>query len=245
LPLAQTTSAAEEERREAIALLEEEILPPAVVKDNNEQAFAAVLDSLMEDFSSSDDEDDETPALKAVVLLNEPTEDSVPAEFQNTLEHHEPFEVVGFYAQQATVEPSTASERREANGDDELSPSSGEITSENESDNPFDEITSFHQLLKVTTPNTPTDFLLLGTFFLKQTEQTNAFSLRQLNQLLSSASKPNANHTVLELALSNHFITMVPDLTGLATATQYQLSKRGEASALRLFQAVTLQTQTA
>ena len=82
------------------------------------------------------------------------------------------------------------------------------------------------------------DFLLLGAYFLRQQELKETFSLRQLNHLLSSVSKPNANHTVLELALAKHFITMMPDLTGTATATEYQLSKAGETAALRLFQTV-------
>jgi hypothetical protein len=226
LPLSQITI------EETQAIEPSETLGAQVIPENNDQAFAAVLDSLMEDFSCNSDKQS---AIEDGIIV-EPTEETtlaLPAEIVAV----EPFEVVGIFAEQMTV-PTLTEEEETLDTDDELNQPAA--VEETDSDNPFDEITSFSQLLKATAPDTPMDFLLLGTFFLKQTEQTNAFSLRQLNQLLSSVSKPNANHTVLELALSNHFITMIPDLTGLATATQYQLSKRGEASALRLFEAITL-----
>ena len=188
----------------------------------NEKDFAAVLGSLMEDFST---EEAETPtqALEAEATI-EP-------------EKIDGFEIVGLFTDtpEAETDPEVEENLAIEEPAEEAVVTLPAITPPN-NNNPFAEITSFTQLLKVTRPETPMDFLLLGAYFLKQQEQKEAFSLRQLNHLLSSASKPNANHTVLELALAKHFITMVPDLTGTAKSTEYQLSKAGDATALRLFQ---------
>jgi hypothetical protein len=212
---------------EEIVAETEENLP-----SDNDQNFAAVLDSLMEDFSSEEEEPAVTEEVVEETLLDEPEEEieaviQSDSEVEAEIESEEPeaiegFEVVGIYA----TETSTPAEEEKA------------VTEEPPASNQPEEITTFNQLLKITKPDTPMDFLLLGAYFLRQQEQKETFSLRQLNHLLSSVSKPNANHTVLELALAKHFITMMPDLTGTATATEYQLSKTGETAALRLFQTV-------
>jgi hypothetical protein len=207
----------------------------------NEQNFAAVLDSLMEDFSGKEGEepsateeaveeillDEQEEETEAVIQSDAEVEPEIEAEATEAIDS---FEVVGIYA----TETSTPAEA-ESLSEDVTLPA---VTQEPPASNQPEEITTFNQLLKITKPNTPMDFLLLGAYFLRQQEQKETFSLRQLNHLLSSVSKPNANHTVLELALAKHFITMMPDLTGTATATEYQLSKTGEAAALRLFQTV-------
>ncbi|MCX5920192.1 MAG: hypothetical protein NTW61_02535 [Candidatus Melainabacteria bacterium] len=192
----------------------------------NEKDFAAVLGSLMEDFST---EEAETPTQ------------ALEAEATTEPEKIDGFEIVGLFTDtpEAETDPEVEEnlaieEPAQEEPAEEAVVTLPAITPPN-NNNPFAEITSFTQLLKVTRPETPMDFLLLGAYFLKQQEQKEAFSLRQLNHLLSSASKPNANHTVLELALAKHFITMVPDLTGTAKSTEYQLSKAGDATALRLF----------
>jgi len=218
---------------------ETEETPPS----DNEQNFAAVLDSLMEDFSSEEEEEQPAATEEAVeeILLDEPEEETEAviqsdAEVEPKIEAEateaiNSFEVVGIYA----TETSTPAVEEKALTEDVTLPS---VTQEPPASNQPEEITTFNQLLKITKPDTPMDFLLLGAYFLRQQEQKETFSLRQLNHLLSSVSKPNANHTVLELALAKHFITMMPDLTGTATATEYQLSKTGETAALRLFQTV-------
>ena len=225
----------------AIEAVEEEVIEPQeasaeteeIPSSENEQNFAAVLDSLMEDFSSEEEEAVEETRLiehaeetEAVIQSDAEVEPEIEAEATEAIDS---FEVVGIYA----TETSTPAE--EALTEDATLPA---VTQEPPVSNQPEEITTFNQLLKITKPDTPMDFLLLGAYFLRQQEQKETFSLRQLNHLLSSVSKPNANHTVLELALAKHFITMMPDLTGTATATEYQLSKTGEAAALRLFQTV-------
>ena len=213
---------------EVVAETEEN--PPS----DNDQNFAAVLGSLMEDFSSEEVEAAEETLLieqaeetEAVIQSDSEAEAEIEVEETEAIDS---FEVVGIYA----TETSTPAEV-ESLSEKVTLPA---VTQEHHTSNQPEEITTFNQLLKITKPDTPMDFLLLGAYFLRQQEQKETFSLRQLNHLLSSVSKPNANHTVLELALAKHFITMMPDLTGTATATEYQLSKTGETAALRLFQTV-------
>jgi hypothetical protein len=215
---------------EVVAETEEN--PPS----DNDQNFAAVLGSLMEDFSSEEEEEEaveetllieQAEETEAVIQSDSEAEAEIEVEETEAIDS---FEVVGIYA----TETSTPAEA-ESLSEKVTLPA---ITQEHPTSNPPEEITTFNQLLKITKPDTPMDFLLLGAYFLRQQEQKETFSLRQLNHLLSSVSKPNANHTVLELALAKHFITMMPDLTGTATATEYQLSKAGETAALRLFQTV-------
>jgi hypothetical protein len=219
-------------------------------KDENEQDFAAVLESLMEDFSATAPEE-EAITSDAVVVEEEPQaagiiateevlfEDTIPLSALETINatnnsdnnSGEAFEVVGVQAPH--ILPVDTVDALETEAQEQLNTEWA-----TEPDAVVEDPTppTFTQLLKRAKSETPLELLLLGAWFLKEHEAQTTFSLRKLNHLLSSVSKPNANHTVLEVAISKHYVTLIPDLTGKATATEYQLSRAGENAAIKLAQ---------
>jgi hypothetical protein len=230
------------------------LFPPIQSDNDNDEGFAAVLGSLMADFADDNDESPTAPvpvvAVEAGGDLSETPVEETPSEVTKLAEsmevqQSEGVEIMGIYAKDDAIEADA--DIRDTSLQDETTLVDEPTTMPVEqqalpslppSTHPFEGLSSFNQYLKASKANSPMDFMLLGAYFLKHQEKKETFSLRQLNHLLSSVSKPNANHTVLELALAKHFITMVPDLTGTATTTQYSLSKTGDAATLRLAQAV-------
>jgi hypothetical protein len=224
----------------ATEVVEEPVTTTAA--DANEQDFAAVLESLMEDFTETSqptEEAGEEEPFQPLDLL-EDTAETVTDEAVLVTEKDEDvlevFEVVGIQppdsASAVTVEPSEPeAEQQPTMQVAELTEADTQLELGTETTPP-----TFTQLLKRTKAETPLELLLLSAWFLKEYEQQTTFSLRKLNHLLASVSKPNANHTVLELAISKHYVTLIPDLTGKATTTEYQLSKAGENAAVKLIQ---------
>lgn len=221
--------------------VEEPVIPTAA--DANEQDFAAVLESLMEDFTETSlpaEEADEEELPRQPLELLEDTAETVTDEAVLLTENDDDalaaFEVVGIQPPDSTgvvtAEPSELEvEQQPTIQGVEFSEADTPLELGTETTPP-----TFTQLLKRTKAETPLELLLLSAWFLKEYEQQTTFSLRKLNHLLASVSKPNANHTVLELAISKHYVTLIPDLTGKATTTEYQLSKAGENAAVKLIQ---------
>jgi hypothetical protein len=207
-------------------------LPPEseeATATNNEENFAAVLDCLFEDFSTEADAPEIAPSATASVDLPNFTAEQA----QLVPPVAELFDIVGLKPNPQALEDDSHAQATDAM---EKLPTDEPVTDTQAPVAIEEALNSFPEWLQLSAPQTAVDYLLLGALFLKQQEEQAAFTLRQLNQLLTSVSKPNANHSVLEMALSSHYIVLLPDLTGMATATQYQLSEKGEAQALAFFE---------
>lgn len=73
------------------------------------------------------------------------------------------------------------------------------------------------------------DFLLLTGYFLHQYKATPRFSLKALNTELVRTGLTPINHAILENTVTIQLLSMVPDLTGDAQTTEYELTPDGTA----------------
>ncbi len=78
------------------------------------------------------------------------------------------------------------------------------------------------------------DFLLLSALYLTRSEQAETFSLKRLNSALVKAGKTPVNHSALEAALGRGVLAMVPDLSGNADVSEYELTPAGTQAANEL-----------
>ncbi|MDX2084758.1 MAG: hypothetical protein SFZ03_05155 [Candidatus Melainabacteria bacterium] len=74
----------------------------------------------------------------------------------------------------------------------------------------------------------PEDSLLMTVYYLLVVEAEVQCSLARMNALRTQSNLPSVNHGMVELALSKGYLSVVPDLTGLADATEYTLSQEGQ-----------------
>jgi len=78
------------------------------------------------------------------------------------------------------------------------------------------------------------DYLLLSAYYLSRMERQDTFSLKKVNSVLVKSGLTPVNHSVLETVLTNGYLSMLPDLTGMAEVTEYQISKEGVEAAIAL-----------
>lgn len=95
-------------------------------------------------------------------------------------------------------------------------------------------IVSLSDLCDRSRANRIEDFLLLASYYLMHYEHQNTFSLKRLNSILVKSGLTPVNHSVLEAALSEGRLAMVPDLTGMAEVSEYQLTAEGQHEVVRL-----------
>ena len=95
-------------------------------------------------------------------------------------------------------------------------------------------VTSLGDLCERSKAANSEDYLLLSAYYLTRLERMEAFSLKKVNSILVKSGLTPVNHSVLETVLTNGFLNMVPDLTGTAEVTEYQISQEGLEAALAL-----------
>lgn len=76
--------------------------------------------------------------------------------------------------------------------------------------------------------NDITEVLLLAGEYLRTHQHQSTFGSSQLKHLVESADAGHLNHAVLERALAQRYIEVVPDLTGNATSMEYRLTQVGK-----------------
>ncbi len=72
-----------------------------------------------------------------------------------------------------------------------------------------------------------TDFLLLAAYFLTGYIVMEKYTLKDLNAQLVKSGLTPVNHGILESAISQEYLELVPDLTGTANAAEYTLTDKG------------------
>lgn len=89
---------------------------------------------------------------------------------------------------------------------------------------------SFANICEATGAATSEDHLLISAYALTALGNIPRFSLLTLNNVIESAGQSPVNHSVLEIGLSKGLLVMVPDMTGTAEATEYELTDHGRAT---------------
>lgn len=96
------------------------------------------------------------------------------------------------------------------------------------------QVASLAELCERSQAGNSEDYLLLSAYYLTRFEHAPKFSLKRVNSLLVKSGLTPVNHSVLEAALSRGYLSMVPDLTGSADVSEYNLSAEGEQVVARL-----------
>lgn len=89
-------------------------------------------------------------------------------------------------------------------------------------------ITPFQAYLSAFAPQNQTDFLILTAKFLSDNESSHNFSLKQLNAKLVPATGNPIDHSVINDAIEEGLIAIVPDCTDVIEVTEYALTEAGE-----------------
>lgn len=90
-----------------------------------------------------------------------------------------------------------------------------------------DEIRSFDDLVRVKSPATTLDYLILTAYYLKYYENMDKYSLKQINLKVLPLTKVPVNHSVIQEAVSLNYLEVVPDYTGTSYITEYVITDQG------------------
>ncbi len=91
------------------------------------------------------------------------------------------------------------------------------------------EITSpFQAFLSVFDSQNPLDLLMLTAKYIWENENTDRFTIKQINAKLVPATGLPVNHATLQEAVEKDLIKVVPNYTNIADVTEYTLTESGE-----------------
>ncbi len=89
-------------------------------------------------------------------------------------------------------------------------------------------ISPFKTFLSVFNPQEPLDYLILAAKYLSDNENVLNFSLKQVNSKIVPITKKPIGHKVIDEALKDRLIMVVPDYTNIGEVTEYTLTQAGE-----------------
>ena len=96
-------------------------------------------------------------------------------------------------------------------------------------------VSSLADLCEQANAGSSEDYLLLASYYLNQMEYQESFSLKRINSNLVKSGLTPVNHSILESVLSQGYLSMVPDLTGMADVSEYSITSAGLDKINRLF----------
>ena len=91
-----------------------------------------------------------------------------------------------------------------------------------------DNISDFSAYLYSYNPQSSLDFLIITAMYILNTENKELFSIKQINAKLVPLNNEPITHAVIEDAINQNLIKIVPDLTGTSEFTEYTLTQDGE-----------------
>lgn len=89
-------------------------------------------------------------------------------------------------------------------------------------------ISDFEQFLTTYNPETQLDYLLITALFIMNKENQERFTIKQLNSKIVPLSGKPIDHAMIQEAIDENYIRVVPDLTGTSEFTEYTLTENGE-----------------
>jgi hypothetical protein len=89
-------------------------------------------------------------------------------------------------------------------------------------------ISSIKQIISEKKPETMHDFLIVAAYYLSKFEGLDRFSIKQINAKVFAFAKKPIDHSLIQKAVNNGYIKVVPDYTGMADVTEYELTLEGE-----------------
>jgi hypothetical protein len=89
-------------------------------------------------------------------------------------------------------------------------------------------IASIKQVIEEKNPETMHDYLIVAANYLSEAEGLDRFSIKQINAKVFAFAKKPIDHALIQKAVNNGYIKIVPDYTGMADITEYALTPEGE-----------------
>ena len=71
-------------------------------------------------------------------------------------------------------------------------------------------------------------YLIITAYYLSEFEKLEKFSLKQINSKLMQNLSEVIDHAMLQDAINQNFIEVIPDLTGIADVAEYRITRAGE-----------------
>lgn len=91
-----------------------------------------------------------------------------------------------------------------------------------------DMISDFEGYLHSYNPQNSIDNLVVTALYILNIENKERFTIKQLNAKLVPLTGKPVDHSVIEDAMNQNLIRIVPDLTGTSEYTEYTLTDEGE-----------------
>ena len=89
-------------------------------------------------------------------------------------------------------------------------------------------LSDFEEFLSLYNPETQLDYLLITALFIMNKENHERFTIKQLNAKIVPLSGKPIDHSMIQDAIDEKYIRVVPDLTGTSEFTEYTLTENGE-----------------
>lgn len=91
-----------------------------------------------------------------------------------------------------------------------------------------DAISDFEGYLISHNPQNAVDNLIITAKYILDVENKERFTIKQINAKLVPAQYTPVDHSIIENAISQSLVKLVPDLTGTSDFTEYTLTDEGE-----------------
>lgn len=91
-----------------------------------------------------------------------------------------------------------------------------------------DILSDFEGFLNSYNPQNSMDNLIITAMYILNTENKERFSIKQLNAKLVPVTGKPVDHALIEEAINQNLVRIVPDLTGTNEFTEYTLTEEGE-----------------
>ncbi len=93
---------------------------------------------------------------------------------------------------------------------------------------PAPESGTIGELISQKNPQSPIDYLLITSYYLKENEKLDRYSLKQINSKIITFTKQLIDHSIIQNAVSQGYFEVVPDFTGMSGVTEYRITDEGE-----------------
>ena len=91
-----------------------------------------------------------------------------------------------------------------------------------------DTISEFEDFAKEYNPQTPVDYLIVAGLYILNIENQERFTIKQINSKVVPLNGKPVDHAVMQEAIEQGYVRIVPDLTETSEFTEYTLTEQGE-----------------
>ena len=86
----------------------------------------------------------------------------------------------------------------------------------------------FEEFANTYNPESQMDYLIISASYIQNQENQERFSIKQLNSKIVPLTGNAIDHAMIQEAIEQNYIRIIPDLTGTSELTEYSLTEEGE-----------------